>query len=250
MIHAIIVDDEKSGIISMQLLLEKFAADVSVVAATSDPAEGIELINRLRPDVVFLDIQMPVLNGFELLSRLTFRDFQLVFITAHEEHALRALKNNAVDYLLKPIDMDDLQQTISRLKRTQQPRFNTQHVLEMMTGLFENPGHKLLIPTRDGVEYVSPADIIYLEAHSNHCDVKLKQGKLLLANKALKQFEEQLCDDIRHFFRLHNSFIVNMDYVTRYSREDGGYVTMKDEKNIPVSKHRKDELLRMLHLKS
>lgn len=246
--HAVIIDDEVSGVKSLELLLKKFSADVSVIASATDPAEGVGLINRLRPDIVFLDIQMPDINGFELLKKLTYTGFSLVFITAHQEHALRALKINAFDYLLKPIDWDDLGNTIDRIKKQQQATPNVPEIFALVNEVLGTKQVKVLIPTKDMVEYVLPGHILYLEAHSNQCAVHLHDGKLLLANKTLKQFETQLCGNRLPFFRLQNSFIINLDFVVRYSKEEGGHVTMKDRKSIPVSKAKKEELLRLLNL--
>lgn len=248
MIHAVIIDDEKSGIKSLELLLNKFTDDVKIVASTTNPEEGIELINRYRPDIVFLDIYMPQINGFELLDKLTFKGFHLIFTTAHNEHGLQALKANAFDYLLKPIDWQELKIAVDKVREEIKKNFKVPELMATIKDIFEKQNLKIMLPTKTGIEYVLADEIIYIEAHSNHCDIQLKNGNCLLVARSLKDYESQLCTENAVFFRIHNSFIVNINYVMRYVKEDGGYLTMSNNKHIPVSKNRKERFFKLLNL--
>ena len=240
MIHAVIIDDEKSGIKSLELLVNKFAPDVKIVATCTDPVQGIEIINSFRPDIVFLDIYMPGLNGFEMLESLTFKGFYLVFTTAYQENALRALKLNAFDYLLKPIDWEELKNTIERIKKRIDENYRMPEILNLIKNLLNHQDFKLSVPTKSGIEYIMADDIIYIEADSNHSTIYLKNGSSMFTNKMLKDFEQELCENKRWFYRINHSFIIRIDSVVRISKQDNGFVTMLGEKEISISKQKKD----------
>ncbi len=248
MIHAIIIDDEKSGIKSLELLLNKFTDDVKIVATTTVPEEGIDLINQYRPDIVFLDIYMPGLNGFDLLDKLTYKGFHLIFTTAHNEHGLRALKANAFDYLLKPIDWQELKTAVDKVRNEIQKNYNVPEIMATIKDIFEKQNLKIMLPTKTGIEYVLADEIMFIEAHSNHCNIQLQNGNSLVVARSLKEYESQLCANSSVFFRIHNSFIVNINYVMRYVKEEGGYLTMQNNAHIPVSKFRKERFFKLLNL--
>jgi two-component system LytT family response regulator len=250
MIHAVIIDDEMSGVISLELLLGKFVKDVKVVATTTDAAKGITIINDYRPDIVFLDINMPGLNGFELLERLEYRNFSLIFSTAHEEYALKALKLDASDYLLKPIDLEELKKAVKKVKQRIDERLNLPDVLTRLKEIGEIRSLRIPLPTKNNIEYISPAQVLYIEADSNYSTVTLSNGVKESVNQSLKEYEKLLCRNGFGFMRIHNSFIVNLFYVTRYLREDGGYVVVQGHKTIPVSKNKKAEFLKKINLEN
>ncbi|MBK7817424.1 MAG: response regulator [Sphingobacteriaceae bacterium] len=184
MLRAIIIDDEKKGINSLKLLLEKYIKDVKVVAETTDPVEGVKLIEDYRPEIVFLDIQMPNLNGFELLERLTYRNFNLIFTTAHQDFPVKAIKNNALDYLLKPIDHEDLEKAIERAKKKSDTNQwdNYKSLLEQMNA---SRSSKISLPGRDKVEYVNISDSIRLESDSNYTYVFTTGADKILVSKTI-----------------------------------------------------------------
>jgi len=248
MLRAVIIDDELNGILSLELLIKKFTPNVKVVASTTRPQDGINLINDYKPEIVFLDINMPVLNGFELLEKLDHRNFYLVFTTAHSEYGLKALKQNATDYLLKPIGKDYIKQTIEKIelkiKEFQHPP-DTQNLL---TEMIRSRSIKIPLPTKNIIEFILPKELIYIEANASFCKVVLLNMEVIEVTKSLKEYESILCRDDLNFIRIHNSFIINLNYVTRYHKENGGYVVMFGNKSIPVSKHKKAQFLKYISL--
>jgi two-component system LytT family response regulator len=248
MLRAIIIDDESNGLKSLTLLLGKFFSEVKVVASSTSAIEGIELINNYRPNVVFLDINMPNLNGFQLLNKLDFRDFYLVFTTAHREYALMALKERAVDYLLKPIGSQDIRETIDRIRKKMEEKPKVTDLMTVMKDLAFIQNQKIALPGKNKIEYVTVSEIVYIEANSNSSNIlTVNSDGLIPASKSLKEYEDLLCIPDTPFIRIHNSYIINVNYATKYIREDGGYVILREKKTIPVSKQKKDEFLKMIN---
>ena len=164
MIRAVLIDDEISGLKGLQLLMEKYCPQIKIVASTKDPLKGVELINDYRPEIVFLDINMPKLNGFELLDKLTYKDFQLIFTTAHEEHALKAIKQNAVDYLLKPITGSDLKLAISKTEKLIKENKILPDISKILRELNKEAPQRISINTKNSIEIINVQDIIYIES--------------------------------------------------------------------------------------
>lgn len=247
MLHALIIDDEENGVVSLELILKKYAPEIKLAAKTTSALKGIELINTYRPDIVFLDINMPNLNGFELLEKIEYRKFHLIFTTAHEEYALKAIKQNALDYLLKPIDGDDLKKAIEKVKKNLEEDNSVAKALAFLHALRDKDEIKISVPGKDGIEIVQANEVMYIEASSNHSVVVLKNGEKHQVNKSLKEYETQICLEGTKFIRIHNSFIINVNHVTRYLPEDGGYAVVGGEKTVPISKIKKDEFLKMIN---
>lgn len=247
LLHALIVDDEENGIVTLDLMIKKYVPEAKVVAKTTNPNEGVELINTYRPDIVFLDINMPNLNGFELLEKIEYRKFHLIFTTAHEEYALKAIKQNALDYLLKPIDGDDLKKAIEKVKKNLEEDNSVANALAFLHTLRDKDEIKISVPGKDGIVIVQANEVMYIEASSNHSVVVLKNGEKHQVNKSLKEYETQICLEGTKFIRIHNSFIINVNHVTRYLPEDGGYAVVGGEKTVPISKIKKDEFLKMIN---
>lgn len=250
MIRALIIDDEEHGIKSLELLLAKYCPEIKLVASSSSPRQSIELINDYQPDIVFLDIYMPEMNGFDLLEQLSFRNFHLIFTTAYREYALKALKANAFDYLLKPIDFEELQKAVEKVKLKQSNNHKIAELLGIMNESMESKHLKLMLPTKTSIESVLSNEIVYIEAQSNHSLVALVNKQQHLTLKSLKEYEELLCQGESRFFRIQNSFIINLNEVVRYTKEDGGFVSMSDGKEIPVSKLLKKDFLSKFGLES
>jgi two-component system, LytTR family, response regulator len=239
-----------NGIVSLELMIQKYIPEIKVVAKTINAIEGIELIDDYRPDIVFLDINMPNLNGFELLERVEYRNFQLIFTTAHEEYALRAIKKNALDYLLKPVDSEELKKAIERAKENLKKEDFVQNAFSVLRSMKESDDIKISVPGKSSIDVVSACDIMYVEANSNQAVVVLKDKSKIQVSRSLKDYDQQLCGKKNNFIRLHNSFIVNVDYVMRYVPENGGYVVIQNDKTIPVSKNKKEEFLAMINFKN
>jgi len=233
MIRALIIDDEESGINTLSLLIARYEGQIRVVAKTTDAAEGIELIEDYRPDVVFLDISMPNMSGFELLNRVNYKDFKLVFTTAHEEYAIRAIKNKAFDYLLKPIDPGDFKQCMENLR-------------QLAVSATPRPASKKMVElqVRDGIIYIRQSEIIRLEASRSYTEFHLDGGIRHVASRNLKEYEALLDESI--FYRCHNSYIVNLQKVKKFVNHGGLFAQMSDGSMVDISKKQKDLFLERL----
>jgi two-component system LytT family response regulator len=245
MLRAIIVDDEQRGINSIKLLVEKYVSDVKIVASTTDPQEAIGLIEDYKPEIVFLDINMPHLNGFEVLNHLAFRDFHLIFTTAHEEYALQALKKSALDYLLKPIDVDDLLIAVDKAKHRSSQKQKLPDLEKILTDMQTDNTNRISVSTKEGVENLHTDDIIRAEASSNYAYIYTVRGEKLLVAKTLKELETVLTES-RNFMRIHQSHIINLKHTQRFIKEGHGIILMSDNFKVPVSKHKKDDFLHWL----
>jgi len=236
MLRAIIVDDEPAGIVTLRLFIEKYPETIKTVATTTDAIEAITLIEDFKPDVVFLDISMPVISGFQLLETLKFKRFDLIFTTAHKEYALQAIKNKAFDYLLKPIDLHDFEKCISSLRvkeKTEQrsmPKVNNLGLIEILV--------------KDGIIYIKSKEIIRLEASGSYTIIYLDGGIKHTASKGIKEYEQRL--DPTEFFRCHNSHIINLRKVEKFVNYEGFFAQMCDGSLADISRKNKDILLEKL----
>jgi two-component system LytT family response regulator len=242
-LRAIIIDDEQNGIESLKLLIEKFIPDVRVVATTAESSRGIKLITDFHPDIVFLDINMPGMNGFDMLSGLEYRDFALIFTTAHAEYALKALKSNALDYLLKPIDIDDLQSAIEKVRSNKKKKS-----LPDLGNFYAELGKssKIALNTKNKVEYIDRNDIVRMESDSNYTHVHTLRGGELVVGRTIREFEDMLCKAGGVFMRVHQSHIINLNHVVRFKKDNSGIITMRDSKDVPLSKQKREEFLKWL----
>lgn len=241
MMHAVIIDDEIHGIKSLELIIRNFNIDVKIIGKTTDPVQAIDLINFHKPDLVFLDIQMPRLDGFELLERIEHRNFHLVFTTAYQQYGLRALKLGAADYLLKPVKASELTATLARIEARQKAEGEAD-IMSVLREFFKLQRLKIPLTTRSGTEYVLAGDIVYVEARSKYAKVGLSKGYSIDVASSLKDYERDLCLEQSNFLRVHNSYIVNIHHVTRYSKDDGT-ARLTGNKTVPVSRAKMDALV-------
>ena len=247
-LRAIIIDDEIESIEILTLIIQKFIKEVQIIATSAVALEGIKFIDNYQPDIVFLDINMPELDGFEVLQNTCFKQFSLIFTTAHSEHGLKALKSGAVDYLLKPVDIQELQLTVERIKRKHREPIQMLNT-NLLVNLMSKGSLKIAVPTKNSVEYILAEDIISIEA-DDHCSkvTLVNLNREIISLKALKDYEPLLCRTDKLFIRLHKSFIVNINFVLRYLKEDGGYILTQNNKRIPISKTKKKEFLRAINV--
>jgi two-component system LytT family response regulator len=244
MLRAIIIDDEQQGINNIKLLIGKFIKGVQVVTETTKAAEGITLIDHYKPDIVFLDIKMPHMNGFELLKQLNFKEFALIFTTAHEEFALQAIKNNALDYLLKPVDIDDLKEAINKAKKRLTSENQLSDLHRLLSKLNFEP-EKILFNAKDRLEHINKNDIIRLEAKSNYTNVYYCGGNKLSIAKTIGDYDALLCDSNTNFMRIHHSHIVNLRHVKKFIKNIGIVITT-DDYEVPISKTNWEEFIKWL----
>ena len=242
---AIIIDDELNGRIALRQKLRDYCPDIEVVGEADSGKTGIERIQELKPDLVFLDIEMPDMDGFEMLIRIPEKKFHLVFTTAYDHYAIKAIKYAAFDYLLKPVDIDELKSTIERLALLPVTALANKKLETLEQNLLSKPFlNKIAIPTTEGLLFFDLQNIIHLEAESNYTNIYFDQHPKLMASRTLKDFEEILPTDT--FFRLHNSHIINLHFIKRYIRGDGGQVEMKNGNFVLVSRRKKDEFLKLI----
>ncbi len=251
MIRAIIVDDEQWAIDSLKWELEKFCPEVDVLETFTNPLEAIHVINTQHPDCVFLDIEMPEVDGFQLLKKLEYRRFDLVITTAYSQYAIEAFKENAVNYLLKPIDPEDLINTVNRIKQNRESKKLGQNFETALKNIIQKNSferqNRVPLALADKVVMVSVQDIMYCKADGNYTHVFMQNGKKFLLSKTIKNFSESLHSDL--FLRVHKSFIVNTNFIEEYTRGDGGELLMTNKQKIPVSRTHKEELLHSLQIK-
>ena len=242
-IRAILVDDEPHCIDILQYELGKFP-EIEIIGTCADGHEAVTMIRTEKPDLVFLDIDMPYMNGFDVVRAIDQIDFNVVFVTAFDQYALKAFRYSALDYLLKPVEHSELAEAIEKVKLINSHSVQ-QKQIELLLNAVRQPEKayaKILLPAQDGLEFVALDDIIRCQADSNYTHVYLESGRRLIISKALKQVEK-LLDDQR-FFRTHQSHLVHLDKIKRYARGEGGYLVMKDDSIVHVSRGMREKLLK------
>lgn len=245
MIKAVIIDDELPSIETLRWKLDNYCADVAVEAFFDNPIEGVEYLKKSPPDLLFLDIEMPLLNGFDVLEELG-RDvgFDVIFTTAYDNFGIRAVKFSALDYLLKPVQNLELQSAIAKHRKKAGQQIPSQQIDILLDNVqAEKTGQsgRIALATKESIEFVAPEEIVVCTSDSNYTQVILLDGRKLLISRTLKDFEEMLVPF--QFFRPHNSHLVNLDQVRKFMRHDGGYLILKNKMKIPVSKNRREGLL-------
>jgi two-component system, LytTR family, response regulator len=244
MLKAILIDDDQSNLSGLNEKLLKHCPQVQVISSCENAEEGIKAIESGKPDLVFLDIEMPVMNGFLLLQQLTYRDFELIFVTAYDHYAIRAIKYSALDYLVKPVEIDDLKTAVTKAKINRNSRTSQLQMELLLEHLNNKQPKRITIPTSDGLRFINIEDIVYLEASNNYTNIYLSTNQKLLVSRTLKDFEDILPSDI--FLRIHHSTVINKYYVEKYIRGEGGQVVMRHGNVLDVSKRKKSEFLQAI----
>ena len=236
MIRAIIVDDEKHAVATLAWKIDKFCPDVKVVKQFTDSMEALEYLEGNRPDILFLDIEMPRLNGFELLAELSQPlDFEVIFITAYDEFGIKAVKANAMDYLLKPVQNQELKAAIEK--------FNQKSNEPTSSDISSSSSQKIALATKESIEFVDASDIIMCVAESNYTMIYMIGDRKKLLSKTLKDVDQWIS---KHgFYRSHLSHLVNISHIKEYVRQDGGYLMMSNGMHAPVARNRKENLLKL-----
>jgi two-component system LytT family response regulator len=248
MLNAIIVDDEVSGAKGLERLLSRYCPSVEVIALAHSIDDAEQKITTLKPDIVFLDIEMPFGSGFDLLRRIKEINFEVVFTTAYSQYAIKAFKHNAIDYLLKPVDPDELIVAVKKCEQKKDKgKIDLKRIEDLFTSLAQpNKIHKLPVNTQDGIIYLELAKVLRLEADGNYTIIHLAEGKQFTSSKTLKEYEEMLPS--REFFRIHKTNLVNLNYIKQYIKGEGGEILLSDGTVLEVSRYKKSELLSLLSL--
>ncbi|HTB24797.1 MAG TPA: LytTR family DNA-binding domain-containing protein [Puia sp.] len=244
-LKAILVDDELNSLQNLQFKIREYCPNVKVVAQSQNPEEAIRLIQQHKPDVIFLDIEMPRMSGFKMLEQIPEVDFEVIFITAYNHYAINAIRISAFDYLVKPVAIEDLQQTTERLGNFSLKK--TRERADLLKQNLANPKSQednIAIPTNDGLEFIQIKQIIRIESSSNYSKIILQNGHHMLVTRQLKDFEELLQD--YRFYRVHHSHLVNLNFISKYVRGDGGQITMRNGDIIDVSRRKKEVFLKLI----
>jgi two-component system, LytTR family, response regulator len=242
MLNCIIVDDEHKSRESLRALIERFCEGVNVSETCQNSTEAIDAIQRHRPDLVFLDVQLQKETGFDIIEKLERVDFEIVFTTAYSEYAIKAFKFSAIDYLLKPIDISDLRMAVEKVRKKMVGNMSAR--MEQLTQTLKRnspKNMKLAIPSSDGLVFVKVDTIIYCEASGNYTNIYMEDNKKHIVSRTLKEYEDLLDD--QDFFRIHNSYLINLNSVKRYIRGEGGQVVMTNDKTLDVAKLKKKDFL-------
>jgi two-component system LytT family response regulator len=248
MIEAIIIDDEQNNIEALQALLTQYCPDVEITGTAPDSQSGLIIIEELQPQLVFLDIEMPFGNGFDLLDRLSSITFEIIFVTAFNEYAIKAIKYAALDYILKPVNITELKNAVAKAVT----RLNEKEINKRIAAMLENlkpenqNAQKIGLSTQEGIVFENLNNIIRLEAVGGYTSVEIINKPRIIVSRHLKEFEEIL--PVSNFFRIHNSHIINVNYLKKYFKGRGGYVEMEDGAKIEVSTRKKDAFLEKFRL--
>lgn len=263
-LNSIIIDDEPKSREVLKSLVSKFCDDVDVAAVCQNGDEAIEAIQKHKPQVVFLDVQLQRETGFDVLERLGSIDFEIIFTTAYSEYAISAFKYSAIDYLLKPIDVGDLKRAIEKVRKRLAPKSTTEgdtpvvkrsdndhnditrlrDIMDTLRTSVPQKG-KLAIPTLEGFSFINIEETLYLEAADNYTIFYMADGKNSVVSRTLKEYDEILSE--QNFFRIHKSCLVNLNAVKKYIKGEGGQVVLTNDKTLDVSKRRKQAFLERLH---
>ncbi|SIQ08851.1 LytR/AlgR family response regulator transcription factor [Maribacter ulvicola] len=244
MIQAVIVDDEIKALQSLTWELTNFSDEINVVASFTNPNEALAYLEKHTPDCLFLDIEMPTMDGFQFIRKLTNKSFPVVITTAYNQYALKAIKSQALDYLLKPIDTDDLEETIVKIKKYHSKNFSVENLEMALLNYNSRAVHKRITLNTDGkLLFLESNEILYAESDGNYSTIFLSDGQKIVLTKKLKEVNELLPSD--SFFRIHNSYIINLNKIKEFLKTDG-YVVLKSNHKIPVSRQKKSDFLDML----
>jgi two-component system LytT family response regulator len=245
MITAIIIDDEPDCCESLSILLKKHCPEVNITGIFYSAEKALPAINELKPQLVFLDIEMPNMNGFAMMEKLPAIDFELIFTTSYDQYAIKAIRFSALDYLLKPIDREELQRAIEKVKnRMQKPLTQQLEILLQKINQPTTPIQRIALPTMEGLKLVPIDSIISCASEGNYTIFLLKGKQKIVVSRPLKEVEEMLAE--HSFLRVHHSYIANMNEIEKFIKTDGGYLIMSDGSSVDVSRSKKEILLKRL----
>ena len=245
MLKAIIIDDEPYCCEILAAMLESDCPEIEITGICNNAKDALTTIRQYSPDLVFLDVEMPRMNGFEMLEQLPTINFHLIFTTSYNQYALKAIRFSAIDYLLKPIDREELKRAVQKVKdKIQVPIPQQLEILLQKLRQPSSPVNKIALPTMEGLQMIPVDIIISCESDDNYTILQLKNKKKILVTRSLKEMEEIL--EQHSFIRVHRSYLVNLNEIEKYIKGDGGYLVMSDGSSIDVAKNKKELLLKKL----
>jgi two-component system LytT family response regulator len=243
---AILIDDESSSRNSLRQKLVTHCPNITIVAECESGEDGIKAIQSHNPNIVFLDVEMPRMNGFVMLQQLEQRSFELIFTTAYDHYAISAIRFSALDYLVKPIEIKTLKEAVDRAREKIQTDLPNQRIETLLHNLIDekNVHNRIAIPSLEGLQFIEITDIIYLEAESNYSFIYLQNATRITVSKTLKDFEELLPSHT--FVRIHHSYIINKNHVRKYLKGEGGQVLMSNGKLLDVARRKKEDFMKAI----
>lgn len=246
MLTAIIIDDETSSRSSLKQKLANHCPDIEIIGECENGEAGIKMLTNNYPDIVFLDVEMPRMNGFSMLQKLPNKNFEVIFITAYDHYAIKAIKFSALDYLVKPVAIEDLKLALEKASQKRKKEIGNQRLELLLQNLLtdKNEVQRIAIPSMEGLQFVETGQIIYLEAQSNYTCFHLVNASKVTVAKTLKDFEELLPASM--FMRIHHSYIINKTLVKRYIKGEGGQVVMNDDTVLDVARRKKEEFMKAM----
>ena len=248
MIRSIIIDDEQHCIKALVKDIQQHCSSIELIDTCNSAKEGIMAIKKLNPDLIFLDVEMPWMNGFEMLEIIGEIKFSIIFTTAHDEFAAKAFRISAVDYLLKPIDSNDLKSAVEKVEKKMEKGSSPLHITNLLRNIRQpSAEYKVALPQREGYEFIDVSTIIYCQAEGAYTKIFIHEKRPMLISRTLGDVEELLPDEM--FQRIHHSTLVNITYISQFLRTDGGYVVLKNGEKLSVSKAKKEMLMARLGLK-
>lgn len=242
-LKVMIIDDEQDSISLLKLQLARYCPQVGEITSYTSTTQALEEIEMIKPQLLFLDIEMPVMNGFEFLEKLIPLNFNVVFITAYNQYALKAFRFNALDYLVKPVDKEDLVHAVTRATANTQP--GPEQISQLQKQMRGEPISKIAIPSQTGISFISLNEIIYCEASNNYTRLILADGNIFTVSKTLKDVQDVLEES--HFLRVHRQYIINLNHVKHFNRNDC-ILTMQNKAELPVARNQKERLIDMYRL--
>lgn len=246
MLKVIIIDDEPDAVQAISLIMHEYCSFAHVIGTAGSINEGREKINALQPDIVILDIEMPRGSGFDLLESLPQRNFEVIFITAYNHYAIKAFKYSAIDYILKPIDIDEFIAALEKARhRVGTPGSFESRYISLTDNMRGSYPTKIALTTLDNMEFINVCDIIHIEANGSYCKVFISDQSNIMVSKSMKEFQDILEPEV--FFRSHNSHIININHVKRFWFRDGGYLELNNGVNVPISRRKKDEFMKQMN---
>ena len=244
MLEAVLVDDEAKALESLSWELTNLSDEVKIIASFTDANKALDYLEINTPDCLFLDIEMPIMDGFQFIKSLKNKNFPVVITTAYNQYALKALKNEAIDYLLKPIDSDDLHDTLTKIKKYNQKNISAERLEKILLNFNAKSLNKKITINTDGkLMFLEADEILYAESDGNYSTIFLQDGQKIVLTKKLKEVYQILPED--SFFRIHNSYVVNLGKIKEFLKSDG-YVVLKTGQKIPVSRQKKSDFLDLL----
>ncbi len=246
LLSVVIVEDEPHSRETLKNLLSDFCPGVEIAGMAGTVSDGIQEIKKKHPDLVFLDIELHKESGFDLLKKVYSLDFEVIFTTAYEHYALKAIKFSAIDYLLKPIDYEELQQAVEKVARRKETSLQNLKIFHLLQNFEKKRSDQdiITLATSEGLEFIKVSEIIRCEAEGSYTRFFLKDDRKLLVSRHLKEYENMLSE--YHFFRIHQSTLINLAEVKKYVRSEGGYIVMNDESQVNIAHKRKEEFLQVM----